>query len=157
MIEKNVVLIETLDNIGTGVLYPCIYKGKEVVKDKNAGNSYILITNHHVLGYPSKENIQKSISLTFYDDWGTRIVQNDICTIKLFELKDNENQVEEDELVKWDRTRDIVALLIVLKRGIQLTLSTGVLFEELKNRVPVKLLVTPNDGGNGSKISIEYS
>lgn len=134
MIEKNVVLIETLDNIGTGVLYPCIYKGKEVVKDKNAGNSYILITNHHVLGYHSKENIQKSISLTFYDDWGTRIVQNDICTIKLFELKDNENQVEEDELVKWDRTRDIVALLIVLKRGIQLTLSTGVLFEELKNR-----------------------
>ena len=38
-------------------------------------------------------------------------------------------------------------------------LSVGIIshVEELKNRVPVKLLVTPNDGGNGSKISIEYS
>ena len=37
-------------------------------------------------------------------------------------------------------------------------LSVGIIshVEELKNRVPVKLLVTPNDGGNGSKISIEY-
>lgn len=38
-------------------------------------------------------------------------------------------------------------------------LSVGIIshVEELKNRVPVKLLVTPNDGGNGSKIDIEYS
>ena len=38
-------------------------------------------------------------------------------------------------------------------------LSVGIIshVEELKNRVPVKLLVTPNDGGNGSKINIEYS
>ena len=38
-------------------------------------------------------------------------------------------------------------------------LSVGIIshVEELKNRVPVKLIVTPNDGGNGSKINIEYS
>lgn len=38
-------------------------------------------------------------------------------------------------------------------------LSVGIIshVEELKNRVPVKLLVTPNDGGSGSKIDIEYS
>lgn len=38
-------------------------------------------------------------------------------------------------------------------------LSVGIIshVEELKNRVPVKLIVTPNDGGSGSKIDIEYS
>ncbi|MDY2738149.1 SbcC/MukB-like Walker B domain-containing protein, partial [Intestinibacter sp.] len=38
-------------------------------------------------------------------------------------------------------------------------LSVGIIshVDELKNRVPVKLIVSPNDGGNGSKINIEYS
>ena len=38
-------------------------------------------------------------------------------------------------------------------------LSVGIIshVDELKNRVPIKLLVTPNDGGNGSKVNIEYS
>ena len=38
-------------------------------------------------------------------------------------------------------------------------LSVGIIshVDELKNRVPVKLIVTPNDGGRGSKINIEYS
>ena len=39
------------------------------------------------------------------------------------------------------------------------SLSVGIIshVEELKNRVPVKLIVTPDNGGNGSKIDIEYS
>ncbi|MGM9536483.1 MAG: AAA family ATPase [Intestinibacter sp.] len=38
-------------------------------------------------------------------------------------------------------------------------LSVGIIshVDELKNRVPVKLIVSPNDGGSGSKINIEYS
>ena len=38
-------------------------------------------------------------------------------------------------------------------------LSIGIIshVEELKNRVPVKLLVTPCDVGTGSKVKIEYS
>lgn len=38
-------------------------------------------------------------------------------------------------------------------------LSVGIIshVEELKNRVPVKLIVTPSDGSSGSKIDIEYS
>ncbi|MEG1409632.1 MAG: AAA family ATPase [Terrisporobacter sp.] len=38
-------------------------------------------------------------------------------------------------------------------------LSVGIIshVEELKNRVPIKLLVTPSDVGRGSKVKIEYS
>ena len=38
-------------------------------------------------------------------------------------------------------------------------LSVGIIshVEELKNRVPVKLIVSPSEAGNGSKVKIEYS
>ena len=134
MIEKNVVLIETLDNIGTGLLYPCDYKGKDIENDRNVGASYILITNHHVLGYPSKINIENYVKLTFYDDWGNLIAPNDIWRIKLFEIKDKLGKDSEDDFLEWDRTKDIVALLIVLKRGIRLTLSRDIMFNKLENR-----------------------
>ncbi|MBU5477591.1 hypothetical protein KQI69_00030 [Eubacterium sp. MSJ-13] len=134
MIEKNIVLIETLNNIGTGLLYPCDYKGKETENDENVGDSYILITNHHVLGYLPKINIKDCVKLTFYDDWGNLIDIDDICQIKLFENKYKSDNDEEDTLDEWDRTKDIVALLIILNRGIKLTLSTDIMFNKLENR-----------------------
>lgn len=134
MIEKNVVLIETLDNIGTGLLYPCDYKGKEIQNDKDIGSSYILITNHHVLGYLLKNNIEKRVKLMFYDDWGNLIKPEDICKIKLFEIEDRSDCDEEDDFPEWDRTNDIVALLIILNRSVQLTLSTDIMFNRLENR-----------------------
>ena len=38
-------------------------------------------------------------------------------------------------------------------------LSVGIIshVEELKNRVPIKLLVTSSEAGSGSKVKIEYS
>jgi exonuclease SbcC len=38
-------------------------------------------------------------------------------------------------------------------------LSVGIIthVEELKNRVPVKLIVKPSEAGIGSKVKIEYS
>ena len=50
MIEKNVVRIETLDGMGTGLLYPCSCEDRK---------GYIVFTNRHVLEEVSdRENVQ---------------------------------------------------------------------------------------------------
>ena len=40
----------------------------------------------------------------------------------------------DEDFQEYDRTKDIVVLLIVLKRGIQLTLSLDIMFKKLENR-----------------------
>ena len=65
MIERNIVRIETLDGMGTGLIYPCCHGNRK---------GYIIFTNEHVLESVSElENIQEQIQIVIYDDFGKEI------------------------------------------------------------------------------------
>ena len=73
MIEKNVVLLETINCNGTGLLYPCLYK-------KNKG--FIIFTNQHVL--EDLCNIKTDIYIEIYDDFGHKVPSNKIKIVDYF-------------------------------------------------------------------------
>jgi hypothetical protein len=132
MIAKNIVLIETIDGIGTGLLYPCDIREK-IDKENKKKNGYLIITNKHVLGYEFKtrndENMtayyMKHIHFTFYDDFEHRIMENEIEKIDIFG-----NEIYTDNI----NANDIVAIFIILKKNIVLTLSKFIYSKPLENR-----------------------
>ena len=46
MLKNQVVLLTTICNTGTGILYPCKYEQKDRMEH---ANYYIVLTNRHVL------------------------------------------------------------------------------------------------------------
>lgn len=118
MLSKNVVLIETINNTGTGLIYPCHYNSIK--------NSYIVITNAHVLeGFTSEnpdQNYKDELFIHFYDDIGNKIERNEVLEIRVF---NKSKHIPED---------DIAALLIVLSKNILLTLEKSILDKLIDNR-----------------------
>ncbi|GKX64860.1 hypothetical protein [Inconstantimicrobium mannanitabidum] len=117
MVEKNVVLIETLESTGTGIIYPCKYK-------ENSLKNYIIFTNNHVLCDVTGEiNLKEEISLTFYDDFGIAIRDDDIIDMKIF--KPN-SSIEKNE--------DICALLVSVSNAVVFNITTDIMTKPINNR-----------------------
>lgn len=118
MLSKNVVLIETIYNTGTGLIYPCHYNSIQ--------NSYIVMTNAHVLENFTSEcpeqNYKDELFIHFYDDLGNKIERNEVLEIRVF---NKSNHIPED---------DIAALLIVLSKNVLLTLEKDILDKSIDNR-----------------------
>lgn len=118
MLSKNVVLIETINSTGTGLIYPCHYNSLK--------NSFIVITNSHVLEKfttnKSNINYKDDIFIHFYDDLGKEIDRDEVIDIKVF----NKTRYNMDE--------DIAAVLLVLKNDISLTLEKNIFDKSIENR-----------------------
>lgn len=126
MLDKNVVMIETLETIGTGYLYPCEYNFKREERfEIEKGNSFLLITNKHILQNVYDGDIKEDIHILMYDDYGDRIENESILDIEMFR--------DEEELSN-EKYEDIAALLIVLKRGISLTINNKICTRDIVNR-----------------------
>jgi len=110
---KNLVFIETYNRHGSGIIFPC--KAKEE-------NSYIVITNYHVIRDLNKTspNIRDCVNMEFYDNKGRRIDKEYIKNIEIAcgEVFDNET--------------DIAALLVVLDDAIHIEFEDYVCFEILQ-------------------------
>lgn len=78
MTSRNIVLIETMDSMGTGFLYPCRYEENFQLQ------YFIVFTNSHVLqniGLKEHEPFRDhkgQIRLTFYDSLGCQAEQEEI-------------------------------------------------------------------------------
>lgn len=121
--KKNIVLIETVDNIGTGIIYPCSYDKASV-----DCNSFIVFTNKHILNEIGREdkvikNYKSSIILQIFNDEGDIIPDEYIKEIQIY------NSSEERQ-----NYNDIAALLVLIDKCISITLETKVLQEELEDR-----------------------
>ena len=115
MIERNVVRVETLDRMGTGLIYPC-----------NRGNrkGYVIFTNRHVLeGIPDTENIHEHIQIIMYDDFGIEINE---AKMKNWDCYWNKSSLEFQD--------DIAAIYLELDDDVVLHLETVVELDELDNR-----------------------
>lgn len=125
MISKNVVLIETMDSVGTGFLYPCKY-------EKDSYYQYFIVfTNSHVLHNiglnqgteePTK-NYKGQVFLSFYDNLGKKVDQENIKEIRVY---NSGNFMRNEE--------DIAALLVAVKKIVPMTLETGICHRQLDNR-----------------------
>lgn len=124
--KRNIVLIETAEGSGTGILYPCIYRTeKEYGSDYN---SFIIFTNHHVLGGLGEkrkpdEDVRDFISLQIYDDNGRCIEKDDMKRVLIY-----------DTVKDINKYNDIAALLVCINRNIKITLGTQIFHKELHNR-----------------------
>ena len=122
MLKNNVVLITTICNTGTGILYPCKYKNK----NKHA-NCYIIFTNRHVLkdihDDELNQDVKKLLELQIYDDTGKVIDQDDILKILAFNPD-----------LKKDKKEDVSALLVEIKDTVMITLKIDFFQGELENR-----------------------
>lgn len=110
---KNLVFIETYNRHGSGIIFPC--KAKEE-------NSYIVITNYHVIRDLSETspNIRDCVNMEFYDNKGRKIDNKYIKNIEIAygEVFDNET--------------DIAALLVVLDEALHIEFEDYVCFEILQ-------------------------
>lgn len=110
---KNLVFIETYNRHGSGIIFPCKAEEK---------NSYIVITNYHVVRDLSEtcSNIKDYVNLEFYDNNGRSIDKEYIKSIRIAygEIFDNEN--------------DISALLVVLDDAVCIEFEDYVSFEDLQ-------------------------
>ncbi|MBU3130623.1 hypothetical protein [Clostridium tagluense] len=125
MMKKNVVLLETINSTGSGILYPCKYNGKN--KEKHA-SYYIIFTNRHVLkdiegNIAPGQSVKELINLQAYDDTGSIIEKNDILDILAFHPE-----------WKYDKREDVAALLVAIRDNIVITLETSIFRDTLVNR-----------------------
>lgn len=122
--RKNVVLIETIDSMGTGIMYPC--KIAEDMRRKNA-QYFIIFTNAHVLqdigNAKKEENAKNQIQLQFFDDLGERVREEAIEEIRVFHPG-------------WslEKEDDIAALLVAVSNVVTITLETAIYGKALDNR-----------------------
>lgn len=124
--KKNIVLIETVETMGTGVLYPCKYD--EDGETRGGCNSFIIFTNHHVLGALGEdtkpcEDIRNSIILQIFDDAGSCIDGSDIKRVLICNPAGDRDQHD-----------DIAALLVCIDRNRTISVETHVCQEEPNNR-----------------------
>lgn len=124
MMKKNIVLIETLDSEGTGILYPCKFEN-ENIRDCNY---YIIFTNSHVLkevGRAAKpeQDVNELINLQIYDDTGNRVEESAIQEIRVYNKGWN-----------YEKQNDIAALLIAVRKQVVLAPETRIFTNTLENR-----------------------
>ena len=120
--KKNIVLIRTIENVGTGILYPCHYDNAA-----DNCNSFIVFTNRHVIydlvsdGAP--QDVKDSIILQIYDDNGGFVESSQIKHVLAhIPLCENEKQ------------NDVAALLVDIDISVPITLQTRIYHGELKDR-----------------------
>lgn len=153
MIRKNVVLINILQNCATGILYPC--------KNRCAqGNGFLILTNAHVfldyINFHSNgdeqsvdrpiaqnldEQIEKNISLTFYDDLGEVVEPKSIHQMKVFVGECTSSS-----------QKDIAAIWIDLDKSVPLSVETSIFDKPLNNRETIYM-----EGYPGVMCSSEFS
>lgn len=115
MIERNVVRVETLDGMGTGLIYPCCNENRK---------GYIIFTNRHVLeGISDTANIQENIQIVMYDDFGKEISNT---KMKNWECYWNKSSFKYQD--------DIAAIYLELDDDVVIHLETAVEMDELDNR-----------------------
>lgn len=125
--KKNIVMIQTIENVGTGILYPCHYD-----KAKENCNSFIVFTNRHVLGDLGSDELRQkellkdmkdSVILQIYDDNGNLVEAGQIKQVLVHNpLYDNVKQ------------NDIAALLVDIDECVPITLQTRIYHGELQDR-----------------------
>lgn len=118
MIERNIVRVESLDGIGTGLIYPCCHENRK---------GYIIFTNRHVLEHVSDmENIQEQIQIIIYDDFGKEISDT---KMKNWDCYWNKSSLDYQD--------DIAAIYLELEDDVVFHLETVVELNELENRTSV--------------------
>lgn len=118
MIERNIVRVESLDGMGTGLIYPCCHENRK---------GYIIFTNRHVLeGVSDMENIQEHIQIVIYDDFGKEISDT---KMKNWDCYWNKSSLEYQD--------DIAAIYLELEDDVVFHLETVVELNELDNRTSV--------------------
>lgn len=118
MIERNIVRVETLDGMGTGLIYPCCHENRK---------GYIIFTNRHVLeGVSDMKNIQEYIQIVIYDDFGKEISD---AKMKNWDCYWNKSSLEYQD--------DIAAIYLELDDDVVFHLETTVELNELDNRTSV--------------------
>lgn len=124
MLKNQVVLLTTICNTGTGILYPCKYEQKDRMEH---ANYYIVLTNRHVLkdigDNELKEDIKNLLKLQLYDNLGGKIDEKDILGIRAFCPK-----------WKYDKNEDVAALLVIIKDLITIDLEINVFQGTLTDR-----------------------
>ena len=120
--KKNIVLIRTVESMGTGILYPCHYE-----KTKDHCRSYIVFTNRHVLNNMGvnvkNENMKDLIILQIYDDNGKLVETSNIKQVLVHNPLHNNNKQE-----------DVAALLVDIDECVPITLQTRIYQGELEDR-----------------------
>jgi hypothetical protein len=127
MMKKNIVLIETIDSLGTGILYPCNYEDEK----KGFRNYYIIFTNSHVLkdvGRDTKKDhdVKELVKLQIFDDDGKCVDEEDIQEIRVYNPGWNH-----------EKQNDIGALLVAIQGHVALTLETNIFTNNLENRATI--------------------
>lgn len=122
--KQNIVLIETVENIGTGIIYPCNYDNE----DFSDCNSFIIFTNRHVLSDIEEEcgpnkNLKEFIILQIFDYNGNIIRKEHIKKIEIY-LKTDDREYY----------NDIASLLILIDNSITLELETKIYQKQLEDR-----------------------
>ena len=135
MIHKNLVLIETLEGGGTGILYPCMVRKslyKEWEQWENGWQYVLVLTNSHVLNTIGLENQDKykdykpQILLHFYDNTQKEIEQEQIKKILVY-----------NSGMSLDGKDDIAALLVALDNTVSITLEQKIDSRILENRTEI--------------------
>lgn len=124
MMKKNIVLIETLNSTGTGILYPCKFEDEK----NKFQNHFIIFTNSHILkdvGRSTKQDqdVREFVKLQIFDDTGKCVEDEDIQEIRVYNPG-------------WDyeKQNDIAALLVAVRGYVALTLETNIFTDRLENR-----------------------
>lgn len=85
---NNIVLIDTYNSLGTGIILPCRYDKPNGETEDIDYNYYIVITNYHVvhnrekLEDPVKEILNENISLMFFDKDMKSVPQEDYKIVR---------------------------------------------------------------------------
>jgi len=132
MVQKNVVLIETLEGGGTGILYPCSVRKnyfEEIERWENSWQYVLVLTNAHVLNtiglneQEKEKDFKPQILLHIYDNMQKEIPQSSIKKILVY-----------NPGYFLDGKDDIAALLVALDSVISLTLEEKIDSRILENR-----------------------
>jgi len=132
MIHKNLVLIETIEGGGTGILYPCKVRRnlfKEMESWENSWQYVLVLTNSHVLSTIGLENQEKvmdfkpQVLLHFYDNMQKEIQQQKIKKILVY-----------NSGCSLEGKDDIAALLVALDNTVSITLEEKIDSSILENR-----------------------
>ena len=124
MIQKNIVQIETMESMGTGIMYPCNVRG--ALYDYRM-QYFIVLTNSHVLStigiMGNNQEYKHQIIVRFYDDMQNEVPQSQIKSIQVYNAG---NHMENKD--------DIAALLLVVNGTVPITLEKKIAAGPVENR-----------------------
>ena len=107
---NNILLIETFNSLGTGIIFPCRYDSMIETKEDTDYNYYVILTNYHVIH--NRENIEepvekiliKYIKLVIFDK-NMKLISDD--DYEIIEIEEKFSLFEEE---------DIVAMLVKIRK-----------------------------------------